>query len=226
MFGKQQCAQSDIAVAAYAPQADEFGQTLFELRAQQSGAGLDPVEKARAMAFKILFDAAGIGARLDGLLVLGLGARERLPDVEIAPHRHGDRGGLDRTAPAQPARGEAVTAPGQPAADTEQIQPLRVVVADSGRVNAAFPGGRGSGGAVEQPDAFLQLQLAVENRSRAGRFAGAQTMPLKQEFGEQFQRYRLDALAMQIDGIAMDALQQAPFAPLHRTFFGPGAGIG
>ena len=204
---REQCAQSGEAVGVHEPQHDQLGERILDLRAQHARRLDDLVVEAGAVS------PPDSRRRLGRARTHRRGLRRRrhraIPQPEIAPRQQRDRRRADR---AGVSRGDTrrcgEARPHGASGETQIVEPGEVVVVEPRRQDLGFPRRRGR---------LEALELRDQRRQRVGTFAplaGNDVLPATEKAHEILRRDRLDLLPQPLDGIAMDAREQRPVAPL------------
>ncbi|MDL1863549.1 DDE-type integrase/transposase/recombinase [Betaproteobacteria bacterium PRO7] len=206
--GHQQRAQPGDAVGIDEPLCDQLGERFFDLGAQQARAVDDLVEERRAVRGDELQHALAARSERNVVAV----AREPRPDAEMAAAGEHDRRSAHRGGCALAGRVQRRDArPHDAAGAREVVEPGRVVFVDARRQDLGFPCRRRR---------FEAFELRDDVGDRIGAFdarLGRDALPFEEEVQEVARLDRLDLLPQPVHGVAMDAREQAAFAPFARA---------
>ncbi len=202
VFRHQQRPQPFEAVGVRPAFGDQFGQRGLHLRVEHPAAFRQFLEERSALGLQHVQDPPRAAADFHFAALLAQAA----PSGGAAALQQGDGGGFHRRQRGL-RRGQPGpdVAPGQ----AQGVEPSRVVAVKAGGQDVAFPGNGGG---------FKAFQLFQHGGEGVRAFAASvrqHPLPAEQEAQEVGGGNRLDFLAQAIEGVMVDAGQQAAFAPFH-----------
>ena len=203
--GNQQRAQAAETVRVHETGGDQLAERGLRLRTQQCGAAHEIVEERRAMRGEVVEQRARAVRELDFIPRRG---RERMPQRPVAARDERDGRRAHRRR-ADALRGVSRAHSARPD-ETQAVEPVRVVFVEARGQDVALPGGGGD---------FVSLELRDDGGETFDAFGfrrARHALPFEQEAHEIRGRYRLDLGAQRLDGVAIDAREQAPLAPFER----------
>ena len=207
--GHEQRAQAGEAVGVDDAERNEFRERLLELRRQQAGRADQFIEERGAVAADRVRDHLRARGQRN---FLNEGAP--VPVLGIAPREQCDRRAAHRCGAALAVRAITIARrqppPSDAAGEAAVVEPLGLVAGKPRGQDFALPGRGGRGEALE----LLHQRLDRLGAFHAGVIRHA--LPREQETQEVARGDRLDLGAQALEGIAMNAREQAALAPLIR----------
>src|SRR6266516_4659090 len=212
--GGHERAESLEAISGYKPAGDEVPEAALDVGGEAAaGAGDVVVEEGAAGGEEVEDIAAGACLRALGAVSVS-DAGEKPREVCAADEGDGGGGGGGGAAAVGAALAGGQAAPGDVAGHAELVEPGATVGGDAGGQDVALPGDGGDVEALELRNGFEQPALALELG------AGGDVLPSQEEAHEVLRDDGLDLLAEPVEGVAVDAGEEATVA----EFFGVSLG--